>query len=52
VLELFSPPFLASNLLEVAFLISISPGKLGQHSQKADGQCAFSASWCDACHRK
>lgn len=37
---------------EAVFLISRSPGRLGQRSQRAGGQCASSAGWCGACHRR
>lgn len=44
--------FLKCKVPEAVFLISRSPGKLGQRSQRAGGQCAVSAGWCDACHRR
>lgn len=43
--------FLKSSLPEAVFLISRSPGRLGQRSPKADGRCAVSAGWCGACRR-
>lgn len=44
--------FLKCKVPEAVFLISRSPGRLGQRSQRAGGQCAVSAGWCGACHRR